>query len=198
MECIFFTLFLHLKGTNSSKVKSSMRLEEFNKNYALYYKRCILFAQSYLHDSDLAADIVSESMVVLWEYLSEKKEIDAPVPFLFSVIKNKILHCFRHKYVKQAAHQLLETEGTDEVNFQINSLESYEPHQLYSKDLERLIKLSLKKLNEQTYKVFMLSRFKAMSNREIAEVMGISVKGVEYHMSKALKQLREDLKEYLK
>lgn len=175
-----------------------MRLEEFNKNYALYYKRCILFAQSYLHDSDLAADIVSESMVVLWEYLSEKKEIDAPVPFLFSVIKNKILHYFRHKYVKQAAHQLLETEGTDEVNFQINSLESYEPHQLYSKDLERLIKLSLKKLNEQTYKVFMLSRFKAMSNREIAEVMGISVKGVEYHMSKVLKQLREDLKEYLK
>lgn len=84
------------------------------------------------------------------------------------------------------------------VNFQINSLASYEPHQLYSKDLEKLIKQSLLRLNEQTYKVFMLSRFKAKSNREIAELMGLSVKGVEYHMSKALKQLREDLHEYLK
>lgn len=175
-----------------------MHLEEFNRNYALYYKRCILFAQSYLHDSDLAADIVSESMVVLWESLSDKKEIDAPVPFLFSVIKNKILHYFRHEYVKQSVHQHLEIEGVEEVNFQINSLASYEPHLLYSKDLEKLIKQSLLRLNEQTYKVFMLSRFKAKSNREIAELMSLSVKGVEYHMSKALKQLREDLHEYLK
>lgn len=36
-----------------------------------------------------------------------------------------------------------------------------------------------------------------MSNREIAETLNISVKGVEYHISKALKALRVALKDYL-
>lgn len=175
-----------------------MHLDEFNKNYTLYYKRGILFAQSFLHDSDLAADIASESMIILWEYLSEHKEIEAPVPFLFSTIRHKILHYFRHEYIKQEVHQSLETESSNEIQFQINSLESYDPHNLYSKDLQKLIKASLLRLNEQTYKVFMLSRFQAKSNKEIAEMMNLSIKGVEYHISKALKQLRADLHDYLK
>ncbi len=175
-----------------------MQLEEFNRNYTSYYKRGILFAQSLLHDSDLAADIVSESMIVLWKYVSEHKEIDAPIPFLFSTIRNKVLHYFRHEYVKQEVHQTIEVETNNEMWLRINSLESYDPHGLYSEDLQKIIRSSLSHLPEQTYKVFMLSRFKAKSNKEIAGIMGISVKGVEYHISKALKQLREDLRDYLK
>ncbi|HAY24139.1 MAG TPA: RNA polymerase sigma-70 factor, partial [Bacteroides sp.] len=34
-------------------------------------------------------------------------------------------------------------------------------------------------------------------NKEIAEEMEISIKGVEYHISKALKVLRVTLKDYL-
>ena len=37
----------------------------------------------------------------------------------------------------------------------------------------------------------------SMSNRQIAQELGISEKSVEYHVTKALKQLRTDLKDYL-
>lgn len=42
-----------------------------------------------------------------------------------------------------------------------------------------------------------MSRFGGHSVKEIAEATGLSVKGVEYHITKALKALRVALKDYL-
>lgn len=41
-----------------------------------------------------------------------------------------------------------------------------------------------------------IRRLVGKSHKEIAEELGISVKGVEYHISKAVKLLRDNLKEY--
>ena len=45
--------------------------------------------------------------------------------------------------------------------------------------------------------MFILSRYDQLSNKEIASKLGISIKGVEFHISKALKLLRERLRDYL-
>jgi RNA polymerase sigma-70 factor (ECF subfamily) len=42
-----------------------------------------------------------------------------------------------------------------------------------------------------------MSRVEDKSNKEIAKKFGISVKGVDYHVAKALKVLRVTLKDYL-
>ena len=56
---------------------------------------------------------------------------------------------------------------------------------------------TLNQLPKQTQKVFIMSRFENKSGKEIAQILGISVKGVDYHMNKALKELRIALKDYL-
>ena len=40
-------------------------------------------------------------------------------------------------------------------------------------------------------------RFRRRTYKEIAEIMGMTVKGVEFHISKATKELRVALKDYL-
>ena len=56
---------------------------------------------------------------------------------------------------------------------------------------------TLRLLPEQTRRVFVMSRMEHKSGLEIAQALGLSLKGVEYHMSKALKELRVALKDYL-
>ena len=49
----------------------------------------------------------------------------------------------------------------------------------------------------QTRNVFRMSRYENKSIKEIADTLNISVKGVDYHIGKALKALRVNLKDYL-
>ena len=46
--------------------------------------------------------------------------------------------------------------------------------------------------------VFSLSRFQGLSNKEIADNLNISIKAVEKHIGKSLKELRVSLAPYLK
>ena len=77
------------------------------------------------------------------------------------------------------------------------SLSTLEPSDFYSRELEHSLKKVLEEFSDQTRKVFILSRYDQLSNKEIASRLGISIKGVEFHISKALKLLRERLRDYL-
>ena len=64
-------------------------------------------------------------------------------------------------------------------------------------ELENRIYKALDKLPEQCRLVFKLSRFEELKYAEIAEQLNISIKTVENQMGKALKIMREQLKDYL-
>ena len=61
---------------------------------------------------------------------------------------------------------------------------------------EQLYK-AIKELPERYRQTFVLSRFSGLSNKEIAEELGLSVRTVESYMTSALKILRIVLKDYL-
>ena len=49
----------------------------------------------------------------------------------------------------------------------------------------------------QSRQIFIMIRYQNTPNKKIAEQLGISVKSVEFHITKALKILRTELKDYL-
>ena len=67
----------------------------------------------------------------------------------------------------------------------------------FHNELQSQIQVAIESLPEQCRLVFKLSRFEELKYSEIAEQLGISVKTVENHMGKALKIMRERLKDYL-
>ena len=161
----------------------------FDEAYKLYYRKCLLFARSYTHDIVQAEDIVAEAMIVLWEKLCNAEEIGATLPFLIGTIRNKILQYFRRETFKLKIHSVLEKDSMRELEMRISTLEECNPQELYSMDIQSILKESLKTMHSQTQTVFMLSRFAHKTNEEIARELGIGVKGVEYHITKALKKL---------
>ena len=84
-----------------------------------------------------------------------------------------------------------------ELSIRISTLEACNPNDVFSEEIQNILTRTLEELPSQTRKVFMMSRFEQKSGKEIAEELGITVKGVDYHIAKALKVLRVSLKDYL-
>ena len=175
---------------------SNVIVDSFNEIYTSYYKKSFFFAKSYVHDDLAAEDIASESLIKLWEKLKTEK-IDYIEPLLLTILKNKALDYLKHEEVKRTAFESMADWQQQELSIRISTLESCDPNEIFSDEVESIIRETLKSLSDQTRQAFLLSRFENKSNKEIAEQMGISVKGVEYHISKALKALRITLKDYL-
>ncbi|MFR0828998.1 RNA polymerase sigma-70 factor [Bacteroides intestinalis] len=175
---------------------SNAIVNSFNEIYTSYYKKSFFFAKSYVHDDLAAEDIASESLIKLWEKLKTEK-IDYIEPLLLTILKNKALDYLKHEEVKRTAFESMVDWHQQELSIRISTLESCDPNEIFSDEVESIIRETLKLIPEQTRQIFLLSRFENKSNKEIAELMGISVKGVEYHISKALKALRITLKDYL-
>jgi RNA polymerase sigma-70 factor (ECF subfamily) len=63
-------------------------------------------------------------------------------------------------------------------------------------EIQKLYQQALSQLPTQTREIFLCSREKEMKYSEIAALTGLSVKSVEYHISKALDEFRTALKDY--
>jgi RNA polymerase sigma-70 factor (ECF subfamily) len=64
-------------------------------------------------------------------------------------------------------------------------------------ELQQQINKAIETMPQQCRTVFILSRYENLTYNEIAEQLDISVKTVDKHICKALKIMRERLKEYI-
>ncbi len=179
------------------KVIMHTKEHSFNDIYNQHYRKCFLFAKSYLHDVDQASDCASDALIKLWESMTRGEEIRNLQAFLLQIVKNQCLNILQHEQVKLKVHDTLGCVAQRELDFRISTLESCDPDFLFSKDIIEIYEKTLLSLPEQTRRIFVMSRQEDLSNKEIADCMNISVKGVDYHIAKALKLLRVTMKDYL-
>lgn len=175
---------------------SDTEKHSFNTIYTQYYTKAFLFTKSFVHDEAIAEDIASDALIKLWERLKDE-EIEHPGAFLLSILKNKALDYLKHQAIKDEVLHSLSDLNQHELEIRISTLQACDPEEIFSEEIKQIISKTLDRLPEQTRKAFIMSRFQHKSNKEIAEDLGISIKGVEYHITKALKQLRINLKDYL-
>ena len=168
----------------------------FNDFYKKYYRKTFLFAKSYVHDRWAAEDIASESLISLWETV-KKHEIHHHLTFLFSIVKNKSIDFLRNEMTHQKALTKMSEVALREINTRIATLEACDPEKIFSEDIKAIVESTLNTLPEKTKKIFLMSRFQNLTKEEIAASLGMTTKGVDYHISNALKRLRITLKDYL-
>ncbi|WP_337940261.1 RNA polymerase sigma-70 factor [Parabacteroides sp.] len=171
-------------------------IELFNSIYAKYYTRSFRFANLYVRNDLVAEDIVTESLIKLWETM-KKETVEKPEALLLTILKHKSLDYLRTRIHEQEAFDNIAEWRRRELTIRISTLEACDPDYIFSKEIHLIMDETLKKLPDQTRRVFIMSRFENKSGKEIADILGITVKGVDYHIAKALKALRMSLKDYL-
>lgn len=170
--------------------------EIFGALFHELYPKLFRFSYDIVKDKEIASDITHESFMQLWESGNNLKPGSNIEAFLITVCRNKCLNFLKHKKVILNYESSKKNELTEADLMSGVLSEAWLEHLDYRLLQERLTG-AVAKLPEQCRKVFELSRFKRKKYSEIAEILNISVKTVEAHMSLALKRLREDLKDFL-
>jgi len=166
----------------------------FEKIYHYYYPRLNYFARQYLFDIEASKNIVQDVFTELWAK-RQTLHIDSNLhAWLFTVTKNKSL-----KMISQlkSRHNYDNYIGNRELDINYKSLDAFDTSDIVFEELQKQIKAALEKLPPACRRVFVMSRFEDKKNREIAEQLNLSVKTIEAHISKALRSLKSDLKDYL-
>lgn len=173
-----------------------MKTPDFKQFYEKNYNKSFYFVKSYVHDDMIAEDIVIESLTKCWEVLSiEKSAISAS--FLFTILKNKSLNYLKQEIARQRTYDSFREWNERELMLRISSLKDCDPKEIFSTEVQSIISKTLASLPEQTRKIFEMSRFEDKSVKEIALIMNMTPKGVEYHITRSLKLFRKALNDYL-
>jgi RNA polymerase sigma-70 factor (ECF subfamily) len=172
-------------------------IQRFNQLYKEYRSRFIHFARTYVEDFTTAEDIVMDSMMYYWENRCLLKHEENLPAYVLTVIKNKCINYLERERIREKAENNLSQRADWELNFRIATLEACNPEKLFSKEIRQIINKTVASLPRQSREIFIRSKYKNQTNKEIAHTMKLSVKSVEYHMTKVLKLLRIALKDYL-
>ncbi len=164
------------------------KVKQFEVIFKTHYRKLTLFANRFTNDLTISEEIVADVFTTLWE---KREEIvfKNPAPFyLFKMVQNRCLNYLKHQKIENLYIKYLERNNLfDEMLTAVDN--GYE-----GKELTNQINDAINKLPEKSKQVFMLSRFNHLKYREIADLLDISPKTVERHMSIALEKLRQNLK----
>jgi RNA polymerase sigma-70 factor (ECF subfamily) len=166
----------------------------FERVYASFFYKLSYFSRQYLSDTDEADNIAQEVFTSLWEKHMELAEDTNLQAWLFTVAKNKSLKRIRKL---QSQQNYLEDFKAREMDVNYQALIELDTSERLFEELESRIQAALAKLSPAVRQVFEKSRFEEKKNREIADELGLSIKTVEAHISKSLKLLRQELKDFL-
>lgn len=176
---------------------SLKEVRQFSDVFSEYRMRYILFAKSYVKDEFAAEDIVMDALMTYWEKRNEMAGVTNVYAYILTMIKNRSLNYLEHRQTVMQAQEQISRHELRELNFRISTLRACEPEELFSEEIMSILEKTLQSLPEQSRRIFKLSRIENKSHKEIAEMTGISVKAVEFHITKVLKALRISLKDYL-
>ncbi len=164
-------------------------VEAINLCFDLYYAALCSTANYYVKQPTVAEEIVQGAFVDLW---INRENIPTQ-----SSVKGYLLISVKHDCLDYLKHKKIEEQYSE--HFKDTMMDSYENvfDDLVNKDLQKALNNAIDKLPNQCKEIFLMSRFKYMSYKEIADTLSLSVKTIENQMSKALRTVRIELDPYL-
>ena len=172
-------------------------VQNFNKLYIEYNERLIRFAYGYVKDRAVAEDFVMEGFITYWENRHDLALNTNPPAYILTVIKNKCLNHLQHLQTRCKVTEELKNHSEWVLQTKINTLEACDPDYLFSGEIKSIIDNTLQQLPKKTQHIFLMSRAEGLSYSVIGKKMNLSQKSIEYHISKALEQLRISLKDFI-
>ncbi len=164
----------------------------FEAVFRAYHARLCRFAYGYLQTEADAEEVVQDLFLALWRKHEQLQVTTSLSAYLFAAIRNRVLNrnaraCLEQAYLEQFDRADLELDDPAEPADQA----------VEAAQLAERVTAALAELPPGCQRVLQLRWHEQLTYPEIAEVLGISVKGVENQLSRARKSLRQHLGEFI-
>jgi RNA polymerase sigma-70 factor (ECF subfamily) len=160
----------------------------FSELFNRYWSTAHRIAYSKVRSLETTQEIVQELFITLWDK-RETLMVQNMSAFIATCIKNKAIKYIESQIVK-------EKYWTYYKNY-IPQTESVTESELDYKELKEAIEAEVERLPAKSKKVFQLNRLQGRSVSEIASMLNLSEKAIEYHLTRSLKHLRLHLRDFL-
>lgn len=167
---------------------------EFEKIYIEFFDVLFALCFHYTSDKSVAEGIVQDTFLKLWEVKEALQPQTNIRNFLYTLAKNL---CLNHLRNQKIVWKHLNQVKYYEYEFAIESLNGIGANYFEFEELSQNVDQAIEKLPDELKVIFKMSRFDDLKYRKIAEKLQISEKTVEARMTKALKFLRKELRDYL-
>lgn len=164
----------------------------FGVFFDLYQTKLLRYANLFMKNMEESEDVVSEVLIKLLKKREEVFLKENFLGFLFKCIKNQCLDQLKKE--KRRSNSI-------DANYHEADYFTFESQTPFTKlvhnELDQLIKERIENLPPKRRMVFKMVKDDNLSQKEVAELMDISVRTVEVHLKLALQDLKLAVDEYL-
>jgi len=160
----------------------------FELLFHFYYRGLVIYSTQFTTDRMEAEEIVQEIFVKFWNKRQRLLSSESLKSYLFTSVKNSSLNFLKHKKVEEKYIRQMTELAASHL--------AYEPDLYIDSELQDRIRHAMELLPGKCREIFNMSRIIGMKNEAIAAELNISKRTVETQISKALKILRIELKDY--
>ncbi len=167
---------------NSNNNKEKLTAQEFERAFDLYYTNVRNFLYYKTSQQGLAEDVAQDAFVKLWE-TRDKIDKNSIKAYVFTIANNLAINQLKRDQLKFKFLKL-----------QVDKKDIKTPEYLLEmQEFDEKLQDTLAKVPDGAREVFLMNRIDGLKYREIAEMLGLSMKAVEKRMSRALAILREEI-----
>jgi RNA polymerase sigma-70 factor (family 1) len=160
----------------------------FELVFKKFYGNLCAYANQILYDQDMAEEIVQELFFQVWQKREALMVEVSLKSYLYRAVHNSCLNHIKHNKIKIAYQQYAKDQNS---NITFGQQEAMEAEEFLG-----VVRKAIAKLPPGRKKIFMMIRYEQRRYKEVAELLGISVKTIENQMGKAMQFLRTELKSY--
>ncbi|HTI07566.1 MAG TPA: RNA polymerase sigma-70 factor [Puia sp.] len=158
----------------------------FKEVFHRYWEKLVATGYYYTKNKETTEEIVSDVLMSLWNKREDPAAIRSLPAYLGTAVKYAVFKAIvRQKRREELLQGRLRGEKDHDTEEQLNA-----------RFLKDFLEGAVEKLPEKARLVFKYSRDEQLSVSEIAGKMELSSKSVEYHMTKALKALRDAVRKF--
>jgi RNA polymerase sigma-70 factor, ECF subfamily len=162
----------------------------FEALFREHYPSLATFALRYLRDRSVAEELVQDLFADLWARRATwTPRAGSERAYLLAAVRNRALNLRKRQALERDWER---DEAVADVR-ELHPRPVQSDHLLETAELQQQINAALESLPERCRLVMHLRWREQLSYAEVAEVMGISVKGVENQLARGLERLRAKL-----